>query len=142
MSETFEATVKRTIPATAEALYKAWLNPEAMTAFMCPMDGVKIEDVSVDAKVGGAFSLVMAAGEKKLPHHGEYKTLDEYKTLAFTWLSDFSGPDSLVTLTFEEAGDNQTHMTLHHVGLTTQESRDNHEGGWTRIVELLSTTVA
>lgn len=141
MSNTFEATVKRTIPASAEALYKAWLDPKAMSTFMCPMDGVAVEDVSVDARVGGGFSLVMAAGDKKLPHHGTYTVLDEYTKLAFTWLSDFSGPDSLVTLTFEQDG-NETHMTLHHVGLSTQESRDNHEGGWARIVELLSKTVA
>lgn len=142
MTTTFEATVTRTILASPKTVFKAWLRPEALSAFMCPGDGMTVEDVEVDARVGGGFRLVMVAGDKRLPHHGSYTAIDEYRTLAFTWLSAFSGPDSLVTLSFAEKGPRETELTLHHTGLPSQESRDNHEGGWTRIVELLSKTVA
>lgn len=37
-----------------------------------------------------------------------------------------------------DGGPNQTELTLHHVGFPSEESRGNHEGGWTRIAEVLS----
>ena len=83
----------------------------------------------------------MAAGDQEIPHRGEYKTIKRYEQLAFTWISDHTMPDSLVTIDFHEEGPNETKITLHHVGFPSEESRNNHEGGWGRILDTLATHV-
>ncbi len=137
MTQTFETTVTRTIDASRQSLFEAWLDPEALRRFMCPAPGVVLGEVAVDARVGGTFVIVMLAGDKEMPHRGEYLVIERYHRLAFSWLSEHAGPGSEVTITFEEVAPSQTLLTLRHVGLGTTTARDNHQAGWTRIVQLL-----
>jgi len=129
-------TVSRFINAPVEAVFNAWLDPEMMARFMTPGEGMSVEDAKADPVVGGAFSLLMVAKEGKLPHGGEYKTIDPFSTIAFSWVSPFSVDGSLVTLNF--TGKNGgTDVVLTHVKFADQETRDNHQGGWTVILESL-----
>jgi len=142
MSDPLELTVTRVIPAAREAVFEAWLNPQALAGFMKPAEGMTVSKTEVDGREGGAFLIVMKAGDDEMPHTGEYKTIRRSERLAFTWVSQWSVPNSLVTLDFEELGPTETKLTLHHVGFPTQESCDNHQGGWTTIVGHLASTVA
>ena len=137
MSTEFELTVRRTIPAPRKDIFEAWLSAEALAQFMKPMPNVTIPTAEVDGREGGKFLIVMRVGEKDLPHRGEYKTIQRYDRLSFSWLSEFSVPQSLVTLDFEEIGPRGTEVTLHHVGFANEESRNNHEGGWGKILQSL-----
>lgn len=139
MSDTFELTVSRTIPVSRKAVFEAWLSPDALQHFMCPGEGMTVPKVEVDAREGGAFLIVMAAGDQEMPHHGEYKTIKPHEQLVFTWLSPHATDGSLVTVDFHEKSPNETEVVLHHVGLPSEESRSNHEGGWGRILQMLST---
>ena len=142
MSSNFELTVKRTIPAPVKTVFEAWLSADALKKFMCPGDNMSVAKTEVDAKEGGSFLIVMQAGDKEMPHRGEYKRIDKYKQLSFSWISAYTIPDSLVTLTFKELSERETELTLHHVGFPNEESRNNHNGGWGSILEKLSKTVA
>ncbi len=142
MSTHDEVNITKTIAAPRQAVFEAWLDPEKLSKFMTPAPGMTVPRAETDAKVGGKYLIVMKAGEQEIPHHGEYKQIDRYEKLVFTWLSPFSQPGSLVTLTFKELAPNQTELNLHHVGFKDEESRNNHEGGWTSIVEVLSKVVA
>jgi uncharacterized protein YndB with AHSA1/START domain len=134
---TFELTITKTIPATPQVVFEAWLDPEALAKFMTPMEGMTVPKAEADARVGGDFLVVMKAGDEEMPHHGTYKTIDKYKELAFTWNNPFNEAESLVTLNFADTGSGETELTLHHTALPSEESRDNHQGGWTRIVDTL-----
>ena len=59
-----------------------------------------------------------------------------YSTIVFSWDSPFSVDDTLVTLDFT-AKDGGTHVALNHVKFADEEARDNHKGGWTKILETL-----
>jgi uncharacterized protein YndB with AHSA1/START domain len=142
MSKQFELTVKRNIHAPVKAVFEAWLTADALKKFMCPAEGMSVPKAEVDAREGGSFLIVMQAGDKEMPHRGEYKRIDKYKELSFTWISSFTIPDSLVTLTFNELSERETELTLHHVGFPNEESRENHNGGWSSIVEKLAKLVA
>ena len=142
MNRPFELTVKRTIPAPVKTVFEAWLTADALKKFMCPADNMSVPKAEVDAKEGGKFLIVMQAGEKEMPHSGQYKRIDKYKELSFTWISSYTIPDSLVTLTFNALSERETELTLHHAGFPNEESRDNHNGGWTSIMEKLSKLVA
>ena len=141
MSESFQLTVTKTVPASAKDLFEAWLDPKALAQFMKPHPSMPEPRVKTDAREGGEFEIVMLAGDKELLHRGEYKTIQRYERLVFTWLSEFTLPSSVVSIDFKQLGPKQTQITLRHEGLPNQESRDNHRGGWSHILDALATRV-
>ena len=141
MSDPIQLTLTRTIPAPRKDVFEAWLSPDALTEFIRPMPEMSVPKVEVDAREGGAFLIVMKAGDEEMPHRGEYRTINRYDQLAFTWISPATIPGSLVTIDFVEKGPRETQVTLHHVGFPNEEMRANHEGGWTAILDTLLTTL-
>lgn len=134
-------TVERTINASQEAVFNAWLNPEMLSKFMLPAPGMEAPRVSNDPNTGGAFEIVMKAGDNEMPHTGVYREISPHKRIVFTWESHASVDGSTVTLTFAPA-DKGTHVTLKHDRFIDEESRNNHNGGWTRILEALDQVAA
>lgn len=131
MSKEFVVTLKRNVSASAKACFEAWLNPDTLGAFLSSCEGMGKANAEVDPKEGGAFLIVMRAGEKEIPHRGHYKTIKPYEKIEFTWLSEFQKlSDSLVTLEFKAIDDNHTEFTLTHVGFESEQARNGHEGGW------------
>lgn len=128
----------RFIPASPEKLFDAWLNPDMLSRFMRPGENMSVPEAKTDPKVGGRFLIVMRAGDKDLPHAGTYQTIDRPNRLAFTWESPMSPiEDSTVTVDFEPA-DGGTNVRLTHVRFPSEESRDDHKGGWGRILDTLA----
>ena len=132
--------VSRKFSAPVERVFEAWLDPDTLAKFMTPGLDVSVPIATTDPKVGGAFEIIMQAGDQQIPHKGIYKEISRHSRLVFTWESPFSLPDSVVTLDFADV-DGETELTLTHVKFPSQESRDNHEGGWNRIVECLDPVV-
>ncbi|MEM8801384.1 MAG: SRPBCC domain-containing protein [Pseudomonadota bacterium] len=131
-------TCERFIAAPPEKLYDAWLDPEMLAEFIRPGENMSVPKVEADPKVGGRFLIVMRLGKEDMPHSGTYKVLDRPKQLAFTWESPASRIEgSTVTIDFEKVSGG-THLRLTHVRFPTEESRNNHEGGWTRILATLA----
>lgn len=137
-----ELTVRRTINAPRQKVFEAWLDPKTLARFMLPAEGMPEPRVETDPKEGGAFTIVMVAGGEEVPHNGIYKTIDRHSRLVFTWESPFSVKGSTVILDFAAAGKNATDVTLRHVKFPSEESRANHENGWTRILAKLDELVA
>lgn len=130
--------ITRHLPFPPERVFDAWLDPEMLAKFMEPGPGVTIPEATSDAKVGGNFLILMRVPEAgDLPHTGQYKVIDRPNQLQFTWNSQNSQEDSLVTLDFTPK-DGGTDLKLHHVRFPSEQSRDDHNGGWTRIVETLN----
>lgn len=133
--------VSRTIAAPASKVFEAWLDPQMIAKFMRPMPDMPAPDVKNDPVEGGRFDILMKAGENEIPHAGTYKEISRYSRLVFTWESPFSVDGSTVTLNFEEV-DGKTNVTLTHVKFASQESRDNHNDGWTGILATLDSSLA
>lgn len=141
MSEN-KVNITRVINAPQSVVFNAWVNPEVIKKFMMPMEGTTVTQADVDPKIGGDFSLTMTVGGNDIPIKGKYLEYEEYKKLSFTWLSDHVSENSVVHITFNKVSDNETELNLLHTGLATEEQASNHNGGWNRIVDLLSTSVA
>jgi len=133
--------VTKTIDAPISKVFDAWLNPETLSQFILPMPGMPRPQVKTDACEGGEFAIVMQVGDDKIPHTGKYLEVNRPNKLVFTWKSPFSPEDSTVTLNFCDLGNNKTSIDLLHVKFIDEESRANHEGGWTNILETLSDLV-
>ena len=129
--------VSRTISAPPQALFDAWLDPVTLARFMRPMADMPAPEVSNDPRVGGRFDILMTAGDKEIPHWGTYTEIDPHKRLAFTWQSPFSVEGSSVTIDLKPVSGG-TRVDLTHVKFPSEESRDNHETGWSRILATLA----
>ena len=125
--------VSRTIKAPIERVYNAWLNPTMLAQFMIGGEGMTVPRAEADPREGGRYTIIMARGDQELPHGGEYKKLNPYSEIIFTWDSPFSIEGSTVTLNFSEVNEG-TQVDLEHVKFVDEESRDNHAMGWAAIL--------
>lgn len=129
--------VSKTINASIEKVFNAWLNAEMLSQFMLPMVGMPHPKTESDPQVGGQFAIFMQVGDDEIPHTGEYLEIDFPRRLAFSWNSPFSAEGSVVTLDFKQVDENKTHIDLVHVKFPDEQSRSNHEGGWGNILDAL-----
>lgn len=129
--------IKRTIPATADELFDAWLDADSLSQWMLPGDHRR-NTVSVDARVGGAYEIIMHHQDGDKRHYGEYRGIERNKKLVFTWHSDATRhTETLVTVEFIAARDS-TEIVLTHERLPDHDSAQGHTRGWTRGLELLA----
>jgi uncharacterized protein YndB with AHSA1/START domain len=129
IAATATAAVRRTIAATAEDLFDAWLDPQAMSIWMRP-GSIQSTTATVDARVGGRYEVVMRSATETYPHTGVYRVIDRPRRLVFTWLSrGTEQKDSLVTVDFIVRGEG-TEVVVTHEQLP-EGARLSHNDGWT-----------
>ena len=134
--KTGKIVVKRTFPATVEELFDAWLDPESLAQWMHPGTASRCT-ASVDARVGGAFEVVMHLENGPRRHYGEYRVIERNKKLVFTWYSDVTHhTETLVTVEFHAASAT-TEIVLTHERMPDHEAGVRHTRGWTLALELL-----
>jgi uncharacterized protein YndB with AHSA1/START domain len=129
--------VRRVLPAPPAAVWQEWLDAEGMAEWMCarPARPVKIE---LDPRPGGRLRIDVDHQGLEVVITGQYLELDRPRRLRFTWNDSSWQPPatSIVTVTFEPHGDDQTLMTIHHVKLPP-DTLSNYQNGWALISEQL-----
>ena len=140
MSE-LSVNLTKSINAPIEQVFDAWLDPKILSNFMQPMPGMPAPEIKINASEGGRFVIKMHVEDQEIPHEGTYHEIQRPNKLVFSWESPFSGEGSVVTLNFKPLDNNNTELNLVHVKFPNEESRSNHEGGWTTILELLNTVM-
>jgi len=63
------------IPASREAVFAAWTDPESLKHWMCPGDILGAE-AQVDLRVGGGFRITMKSRDRAYEHTGEYHVIE------------------------------------------------------------------
>ncbi len=129
--------LSRVINAPIDKVFDAWLDPQLLSRFMLPMPEMPQPKTEVDGREGGRFTIYMDVGEKIIPHSGTYLELDRPNRLVFSWESPFSTDGSTVTLEFTAQDKVKTRLELTHVRFIDEETRDNHEIGWSNILAAL-----
>ena len=129
-------TVRRTIAATAEELFDAWLDPASLAIWMRPGPTTNTT-IKVDPRVGGDFEIVMHTPGGPIPHTGTYQEISRPRRLVFTWNSEYAlHIDSLVTVEFRPSG-GATEIVLTHERLPSADAVAKHTGGWSDILVLI-----
>jgi uncharacterized protein YndB with AHSA1/START domain len=127
--------VRRTIAASPEVLFDAWLDPEALAEWMRP-GTITRSEARTDARVGGSYEVIMHGESGPIPHRGVYRVIDRPRRLVFTWRSPFTDEtDSLVTVDFRPQGQ-RTEVIVTHEQLPEAQV-GSHTRGWTSAFELL-----
>jgi uncharacterized protein YndB with AHSA1/START domain len=133
--------VERVLPAAPEVVFDAWTDPASLRVWM-PPGASTVADAECEARVGGAFRIVMIDDGGAFEHTGRYLELDRPHRLVFTWRSlgtDLT--DTEVTIELAEL-DTGTRMVITHRGLPGAEARASHHDGWSGIADKLAQTLS
>jgi len=130
---TYELTLNRTIPASPEEVFDAWLDP---TVPCNPWHGSA--RLQWEPKEGNLwYFLHIMKGDDHRPHFGRFVTLDRGKKIQLDWMSyNTCGFESVVTVTFKRQGED-TLLTLNHANIPDNELGRAHEKGWAQLTGLL-----
>lgn len=147
-------TITRTFDAPRERVWEAFTNPDDVKKWWGP-EGFTAPSVKSDFRVGGTFVYAMqgpAGTEWDKVHYsgGEYlEIVPMEKLVATDYFTDEQGnkidpasigmpgewPDEMkVTVTFEDAGDGKTTLTLIHEGHPAEMAGDA-EQGWSQSLD-------
>lgn len=134
--------IKRILPCSKRQLFDVWSKPELMTRwFFASQQPKALSTVSNSFSLGGAFEVVMHQDNGDYRHYGEYKAIQRYSHIAFSWNSHIV-QNSLVALDFKELSPNKTLMTLTHSQFPDEAVRNKHTEGWTRCLQNLEPLLA
>lgn len=130
-------TVSRTIAASADELFDAWLDAEMLAQFMRP-GGMARASASCDPREGGAFEIIMHGDESSYSHTGHYLTIERPRKLVFTWISAATAErESLVTVDFIAHSD-ETEIVVTHRQLPDEAAQLSHTEGWGDVLDVLA----
>ena len=133
--------ITRTFDAPRSLVFKVWTAPEHLARWWGPQ-GFTTLSCAMDVQPGGAWFRRMRSPEGTLhTKRGVYREVVEPERLVFTYADEDAGgrlgPETVVTVTFEEHG-TRTRLTLHQSGFETAAARDGHYGGWASCMERLA----
>jgi uncharacterized protein YndB with AHSA1/START domain len=123
-------SITRTFTASPEAVFAAWTNPAAFGRWF-GTEATTVEDVSMDLRVGGAWSARMMLAEGvEIGWHGSYLELEPPRRLVLS-LSDRPG-DQFERVTVDLAPvEGGTEMTFTQTGGNMPpENYEQAEAGW------------
>ncbi len=139
--ETFELQMSRFIRAPRDKVFDAFVNPKVLAAWHCPR-GMSVPEVSVDARVGGAYRIVMQRRDGgRHVVGGNYRELRRSDFLSYTWhWEEGSMPTDVQTLVEVHLVDKDggTELSMRHSGFPAAAARDSHNGGWTSVLNRLN----
>ena len=135
--------VRRTIRAPRQRVFDAWTKAEDLKRWHAP-GPLTVSHAEIDLRVGGGYRIHMREpGGKEHRVSGVYRVVEPPKRVVYTWSWDGDHPvkDSVVTLEFIERGDS-TEVVLRHEGFPNAQERENHNNGWTSIMDKFAAEMA
>lgn len=135
--------MERSFAAAPEAVFDAWTAPEVLRRWWAAGADWDCPAAEVDLTVGGRYRLAMHDPASGNVHTvgGEYREIERPDRLVYTWRWEMPGAsESLVTVEFVGDGE-RTNVVLVHEGLESDDSRAQHEHGWSACLDNLGDRV-
>jgi uncharacterized protein YndB with AHSA1/START domain len=131
--------VRRTFQAPPARLFEAWTTPEELKRWHAPAP-LTCTLAEVDLRVGGKYRIHMREPDgKEHQVYGVFRVIEPPTRLVYTWRWERVAPtsdttDTQITVEFLPRGTG-TEVVLTHEGFATAQDRDNHEKGWTGVLD-------
>ena len=141
-----ELTIMRVFDAPREVVFAAWTDAKQAAQWWGPQ-GFTTISCEMDVRVGGAYRACMRSLEgTRHCRSGIYREIVPPARLVFSyaWQDAAGNPghETVVTVTFADAGGDKTRLTLHQSMFETESARDSHQAGWTSCLERFADYVA
>jgi uncharacterized protein YndB with AHSA1/START domain len=140
---------ERVLPASAHAVYRAWLDPAILQRWLAPgsLEGVRAE---VDERAGGRYRISQTDSDQPVGGF-DAQLLELVPDRRIVWRWGFVGPDrdagpvfdSLLTVTLDETPEGGTRLTLVHERLDALAAALPHVAaqigvGWDGVLDRLT----
>ena len=133
MMKLCDLTVSRSVPASADAVFDVWLDPQSPGG---PWFGG--HRVILNPVVDGLFYMAVEHAQRVWPHYGRFVEIDRPRRIAYTWVSEATrGLESIVLVTLEPR-DGKTLVTLRHTGVPDDDQGRQHKDGWDWMLSALA----
>jgi uncharacterized protein YndB with AHSA1/START domain len=140
MTNDLKLEIARIFDAPRELVWKAWTEAVQIKQWMYGDDGMTVESVKVDLRIGGKFRIQMKAKDGEFfTAVGTYLQVKAHERLVYTWdwekdgggteFGELEGNESQVTVEFHAPG-KRTELVLTHERFASVESRNRHKAGW------------
>lgn len=132
-------TLQRHYPVAPEKVWRAWTDAEALKRWWGPGPGEPVSLAELDVRVGGRFRIVFGGPDGKMHEcAGVYQEVVPNRKLVFTWCWPNTTPERISVVTIEFRGSpTGTDLVFNHAQLFDEKARDDHQRGWTSVLEKL-----
>ena len=140
LAEKPSLTLTRSYPVAPEKVWRAWTDPQALRRWWGPGGDQPVSVAQLDVRVGGRFRIVFGGADGKMHEcAGVYQEVVPNRKLVFTWTWPNTTPErkSLVTIVFRASGKG-TDIDFKHEQLFDEKVRDDHQRGWTSVLDKLA----
>ena len=132
-----ELFIQRTFDAPLALVFEMWSRREHMIQWYGPSSGHCV-DAQLDFRVGGEWSATVympAFGNRGMG--GRFLEIEPGRRIVktFQWRNGEPDPETVITLTFADAGGGKTIQTFHQTPFTDVPRRDSHIGGWNSVLD-------
>jgi uncharacterized protein YndB with AHSA1/START domain len=123
--------------AKAERVYDAFLDPEKAARFLFATPTGQIVRCDIDARVGGAFSIVDRRNGEDVTHTGTYVELDRPHRIVFTFLVEkYSSESSTVTIDIRPLSRGCELTLTQEIPAAFAAFEERTRSGWTAILDV------
>jgi uncharacterized protein YndB with AHSA1/START domain len=131
--KTFDLTVSRSIPGSADDVFDVWLDPNSPGGLW-----FGVERVILNPVVDGLFYHSVKHAGRSWPHYGRFIRLERGQTIEHTWVSEATrGLETVVTITLVSSTSG-TEVTLRQANVPDDEMGRGHQEGWTWYLSTLA----
>lgn len=124
-------TLRRHYRATADKVWRAWTDPQALKHWFGPDEIVAVPIAEIDLRVGGRFRVAMLAADGETHDvSGIYLEVEPQRKLVFSWAwRSTPERESRVTVRIEP-DDQGCELVLLHEQFFDEAAREGHTHGW------------
>lgn len=136
-----ELVITRSFDAPRARVFACWISPASVPLWWGPR-GYETLSCKIDARPGGRWRVTSRHKDgSETAETGVIREIDTPSRLVLThaWESADGnpGPETIVTITFDEAPGG-TRMVFRQSGLETESSRQGHAFGWNESFDMLT----
>jgi uncharacterized protein YndB with AHSA1/START domain len=138
--ETLNLTITHRYEASAERIFRAWTDPEALKAWFRPSAQMQTPRAETDLRTGGDYQIeLQTVNGKRYQVSGLYHEIAEPVKLAFTWRwgDETDAEDTYVALTLRQLSPTETELTLFHDEFFSVAERDRQREIWIGVLSEL-----
>ena len=142
-AECQELRLVRRYPVACEKVWRAWTDPQALSAWFGPGEPHSVLVAELDVRVGGRYRIRFRTQDGE-QHEvgGKYEEVEPQRKLVFSW-AWHTTPERVSRVTVEMKPDAEgTVLDLLHERFVDAEARANHERGWTGTFAKLDAWIA
>jgi uncharacterized protein YndB with AHSA1/START domain len=136
--------VTQRFTAPPERVFDAWLDTGMLGRFMFgpSLRDEEIVRLSLDARVGGAFSFVVRRQGQEFDHIGRYLEIDRPRRLVFTWaVAPEPDDSSRVAIEIVPHGTGCELTLTHAMAPKWADFAERVQSGWSKMLAALAATL-